>query len=344
MKGKSNKGESKYWCFTLNNWTEEEADKIEALREIDGISYIVAGYEIGAEGTPHIQGYVEFEKKKRMTAVKKILSDRCHMEMRRRPADRASNYCKKGDQDKNEWKELHEEGPNFGKNASFWEWGTISEPEQGARKDLRELCEGILSGDKSVDEICVSDPWMFHLYGRTLNKAEDLMMRKLFRTKMTQGIWLHGETGGGKSHAAFKDFHPDTHYVWPNDGKWWDSYKQQEVVIINDFRGEIPYNTLLQLLDKWPMNVARRNREPMPFLSKKIIITSSLPPHAVYNRRQEEDNIAQLLRRIEVIELQKCDRSTPPGNTKAGVADYENDEFMEEIRRKLELLTLGATR
>ena len=100
--------------------------------------------------------------------------------------------------------------------------------------------------------ILVEEPIKIHQYGRTLEKIDDLRMSKMFRTEMTDGIWLWGGTGTGKSHEAFSGYNPDTHYMWVNDKKWWDQYKQQDIVILNDFRGEIAYNELLQMIDKWP--------------------------------------------------------------------------------------------
>jgi len=117
---------------------------------------------------------------------------------------------------------------------------------------------------------------------------------------MTKGIWIYGPTGRGKSHEAFQGFSPSTHYLYTDDGGWWDGYVGQETVIINDFRGKIPYDYMLQLIDKWPFNVRRRNREPFPFTSKRVIITSSLSPEDVYHNREENDKIEQLLRRLEV--------------------------------------------
>lgn len=143
-------------------------------------------------------------------------------------------------------------------------------------------------------------------------------MRRKFRTEMTTCDWLYGPTGTGKSHAAFKDFTPDTHYVWKSDNGWQDGYAQQPTVIINDFRGEIPYNELLQMVDKWPYYVKRRGREPMPFTSKHIIITSSLPPDAIYHRRLEEDSLEQLNRRINLV---YCGGSSQ-GNTRL---DYNGE-------------------
>lgn len=185
----------------------------------------------------------------------------------------------------------------------FYENGTVA--KQGVRKDLLEAQDDIENG-KSVDDLCVEDPMLYHMYGRTLNKLEDIRMRKVWRTEMTKGIWYWGCTGSGKSRHAYCNesnmYSNETHYNLINDKGWWDGYAQQDTVIINDFRGWIPYDELLQLVDRYPYSVRRRGREPLPFVSKTVIITSALPPDKVYCNRAEGDSIAQLLRRFEVVE------------------------------------------
>lgn len=289
----------KYWCFTLNNYTKQEE---QALKNWIGPSYIVFGYEVGEEcGTPHLQGYVEFEKSIRREKISDFFP-RMSLFYRLGTSLRASNYCKKGKQEKDEWEKHHEEGPNWGLEAVFHEKGTISVSEQGKRTDLLAIRDEIVNG-RTVKDIAMEKPMVYHQYGRTLNFIEDIVLQRNSRTEMTQCKWYWGPTDVGKSHTAFENFSDETHYLWPNDGRWWDSYVQQETVIFNDFRGEIDYQTMLCLIDKWPYQVSRRGRSPMPFTSKFIIITSSLPPDRVYRRRLQEDAIEQLLRRIEVIHL-----------------------------------------
>jgi len=186
----------------------------------------------------------------------------------------------------------------------------LGEPaKQGERNDLKENVAAITRGELTAETLAVNAPGLYHQYGRTLDKVEDIYLRKQFRKEMPLAYWLWGPTGVGKSHAAMHDYNPETHYIWKDDKGWQDGYRQQHTVVVNDFRGHIAYNDLLQMIDKWPYFVSRRSREPMPFTSPRIIITSSLPPDDVYNRRNTEDKIGQLLRRITVIHM------TSPGQS-----------------------------
>lgn len=189
------------------------------------------------------------------------------------------------------------------KEGDYKEFG--KKPNQGARGDAEDLVNNILQEKVTVDEICIENPQAYHMLRRTLERAEDILLRTKYRTEMTTCDWIWGPTGVGKSHLAFQNYNPETHYIYRQDNGWWEGYKGQHTVIINDFRGEIRYNDLLQLIDKWPHHVRRRNREPVPFLTKHIIITSSLAPDQCYHNRLSEDRIEQLLRRINVIHLTK---------------------------------------
>ncbi len=59
---------AKRWCFTLNNYTEEEVSAIVLqFKEYCDIAFF--SYEVGDSGTPHLQGYVEFIVQRRPRAV-----------------------------------------------------------------------------------------------------------------------------------------------------------------------------------------------------------------------------------------------------------------------------------
>lgn len=84
--------QSKYWCFTLNNYNPV----YEIIYDSTTMDYLVYGREVGAQNTPHLQGYVEFKKVQRMTSVKRLLGeDRIHLEGRMGTCEEAIDYCKK---------------------------------------------------------------------------------------------------------------------------------------------------------------------------------------------------------------------------------------------------------
>lgn len=247
------------------------------------MTYLAYGEEVcPTTNRKHWQGFVYWKNPHTVRASSKLLN-KAHVEHCVGSLDDNEAYCSKE-----------------GKYTTFGK-----KPRQGERTDIIELVDKIKTGETTPDEICLENPMYYHMYGRTLEKAEDIAMRKKFRNFMTEGIWYVGETGVGKSHTAFENYTPETHYLYRSDNGWWEGYKQQEIVVINDFRGEIKYSELLQIIDKWPYFVKRRGREPVPFMSKKVIITSTLRPEEVYYNLHHKDGIDQLLRRIKVVELIK---------------------------------------
>lgn len=260
------------YCFTLNNYSEAE---VESVKNIE-CSYLVFGKEIGKSGTPHLQGFIHFINPRTITGLKRVKGlERAHLEVAVAPK-KAIKYCMK-------------DGDVFEKG----------EFKQGARNDLAKVYEEVKNG-KPVDEVAWDDPSSFECASKTLLKLEDIRLRKLRRSEMTEGIWVFGETGVGKSEWAFSQSE-GSQYIYPFDNEWWDSYKGEDCVIIDEFRGQLPYNVLLKMVDKHPNYfVRRRCREPMPFISKKVIITSSLPPWKVFKNLDSQDSLNQLYRRFKI--------------------------------------------
>lgn len=89
---------AKHWVFTLNNYTEDEYTSIRELFNSDLVEYIVVGRETGDSGTPHLQGYVCFRTRKRLSQVKNAVGQRVHAEKARGTPTQASDYCKKDGQ------------------------------------------------------------------------------------------------------------------------------------------------------------------------------------------------------------------------------------------------------
>lgn len=285
-------------CFTLNNYTDEEES---FLQNNEFFKYIIYGKEIGESGTPHLQGYVEFTTRIRFNTIHQW-NVRIHWEHRISTAENAATYCKKGEQSKEEWNIHHSNGPNFGKNAIIFEKGIRS--SQGKRNDLVTLKNEILSGKKTVEQIAEENTSAFHQYGRTLKELEIIRFKKNRRNTMTKGFWYFGKSGIGKSYDAFHNF--GTYYTWSktssrdNPFGFQCAYQQEPTVVINEFRGGLPYDCLLELVDEHPLTIPIKNKTALHFNSQNVVVTSALPPWEIYKNRHKEDSLDQFARRFVI--------------------------------------------
>lgn len=305
------------YAYSITWWDHEPI-----LFNPDTMKYLLYAPEICPETRkPHWQTYLVWRFQKTLGASLKNLNFKTHPSLHICKGSYESNlnYIK-GPYDK--------DGKSKPFNPDWKEFGQV--PSKGARTDLLEIKAAIMNDDLTVDEILLTKPDIYHQYGRTLFALEDAHLRSKHRTWMTKCTWYWGGTGAGKSHAAFEDYSEKTHYLWSHDtsNDWWDGYHGQPIVVMNDYRGELKYNKLLQLVDKWPMKVSRRGREPTQFLGTHIIITSSLHPRDVYNRRADEDSLAQLYRRCKVVKLEsKTENTAVKFLDENGDTD---DEYVEE--------------
>lgn len=198
-------GGSKHWCYTLNNYTEEEVEKI---KNVENTVYHVFGKEVGENGTPHLQGYIVFVNRKGLAGVKKALGTRSlHLEPKRGTCLEASTYCKK-DGDFVETGELPAEQSTKGGQANKQKWKSVIDAAR--RGDFAYIEE--------------QHPHAFLVYQRQLNALAqcDGTTRENCR-----GIWIYGPSGCGKTSAVY-DMCENPYLKSPRT-KWWDGYTNEKV-------------------------------------------------------------------------------------------------------------------
>lgn len=170
-----------------------------------------------------------------------------------------------------------------------------TEPAPGKRTDLQELTTALCKRQTTLKEILECYPYMYHLYGRTLKATEHQLCLAKVRTEPTVGIWYYGPTKTGKSSRCFEGYSSETHYQKNWDQPYWQNYKGQSITILDDYNHQISYQQLNHLCDKWPYHVPIDEERTVPFVSKKIIVTSVLHPSQLF------EDCTQLLRRFQVI-------------------------------------------
>lgn len=86
------------WTITLNNYTEEEYNKLIEAAQLTSQKWVV-GKEVGEKcKTPHLQGYIYVKNKISLKTLKKEFSGRAHFEVAKGTPEQNYAYCiKEGD-------------------------------------------------------------------------------------------------------------------------------------------------------------------------------------------------------------------------------------------------------
>nr|QJI53392.1 MAG: replication-associated protein [Circoviridae sp.] len=267
------------WCFTLNNPTDDDNQLVATALRPDEFHYAIVGREKGEQGTPHLQGYLHFKQKKRLSALKKILP-RAHFERARGSDHDNEAYCSK-------------EGDVM---------LTIGAPVGSNRANKRELdaaVAAVMSGS-DMKKVAREFPVTYVKHGRGLRDLS-LLVGSQPRDFKTEVIVLWGPPGCGKSRWANQQ---EGSKYYKMKGEWWDGYGGEEIVVIDDFYGWLPYCEMLRLCDRYPHKVPIKGAY-VEFTSKKIIITSNKPPEAWY---RDGCDASALFRRFTKVMWYNIDR------------------------------------
>lgn len=253
------------WCWTLNNYTEDDEAGIRAW---SGSTYTLYGRELGGTmGTPHLQGYTEFSTAMRLSAVRG-LHPRIHWEVRRGTQKQAEEYCKK--------------------DGDFCEIGR--KKEQGKRSDISALYGELEDG------ACMADILELRPNYQNIRIGEKyLSYREKGRTQDPIVWWCHGATGTGKTREAVKAF--PRAWLSSNTLRWWDGYDGHEAIIIDDFRRDFcTFHYLLRALDRYDFRVEYKGGS-RSLVARFITITCPYTARELWERQTDEE-IGQLERRI----------------------------------------------
>lgn len=215
----------------------------------------------------HLQVFVQFKKKKRISQLQKIC--RCTWILARSPKD-ANRYCQKEDT----------------RVAGPWSFGTFNPGRGGRRKsDVIEQAQHIVKLCKkrrSFKKITELYPSLVMRYHHGVDRImSEYQLQRDFETKL---IWLWGPSGAGKTTLARKLAKAyGSVFIKDSKTKWWDKYRQEDAVIIDEFKGGLLPTTINSLAcNSYPMRVERKGGH-YEFCSKVVIITSVKHPRWIYS-------------------------------------------------------------
>jgi len=261
--------ESTHWCFTVHGHQA-------MLYELpEDVQYIVYQEELPPSNALHIQGYVQFERKKRGSTVTNLVREwfdahpeaSVHSEAARGSDEENESYCTK--------EETRVDGGPYRYGVRIPHAG-----KKGGRSDLLAVQRKLDTGAtiKRIAQEHFSD---FAKYERAFRNYKRLMVEP---RNARPEIFVHiGPSGCGKTKHV-RESYPDAY--WHPGGKWWDDYDGESVVIFDEFYGhKLSFSQLLNVLDWGQIRIETKGSSAQ-LAATTFVFTSNQDPQDWYDKEK----------------------------------------------------------
>jgi len=294
----------------LNNPTEK-------LKPPQHLKTLLYAPEIGSSGTQHFQGYIELATPQALSFLKAWLPG-AHFEPRRGTQWEAAIYCLKNfticetdtsSQENSSDSIDSSTSISFGRPQPDIEVCGVTTPIilgfEGSWQDYLEsikpkkqkesvserlkTVKAMLDAGQTDVNIATADFELWVKYHKSFSAYKALIAPK--RNHDMELVILVGPTGCGKSRYCLERY-PDAY--WKQRSQWWDGYERHDTVVIDEYYGWLPYDLLLRVADRYPMQVEVKGGQ-VNFTAKTICITSNIPPKMWY---KNITNLGALYRRV----------------------------------------------
>lgn len=304
--------QSRSWFIVAPNILENgiadvKTDEIKAMDYEAVCNYVISKWCINdnriscaclycqsAEGMKHLHIVCESKTPVKFSTVKNTFGDKVHLEETKGNKQQVLDYINKRGS-------FEEKGEIILAKAEIGEL----KGKQGHRSDLEKAKEMIEDG-KRPREILMNDVNMFKYCSyieRMYYMYKDANTQPVREIKV---ILCNGESGSGKTYASYvnqiEERGEDEVYKVSDYKNGFDKYNGESVLILDEFRGALPYHTLLSLLDCYKADVPARYANKGA-LWDTVFISTVLPVEKIYKKMVDKDDeifdsISQLLRRI----------------------------------------------
>lgn len=285
--------------------------------------YYCFSLEVGKQGeTPHLHIYFQFENARVGNTIKGVFPT-SHIDYCGGSNTSIKDYVFKTGKkwEGSEKEETRIDGVQY-ENSELPE-----EKGQGSRSDLDTIKELIDSG-KTPREILELNPNNY-FYEKFI--GEMYYNKRCAETPIKRDVHvvIHtGVAGSGKSHILTTLDEKKLFVGADYSSALFDNYEGQEILFLDEFRGQIPYNQLLIILDGYKMPVHARYYNKYS-LWDNVHITSVIPFEEWYCNDNIRDTFEQLKRRVEYIAyhyMTDCDNNFIPDKM-AYLKDHDKSQI-----------------
>lgn len=302
MKSETKDRQSRKYNITLNNPLEmipsmtHEQIKQE-IGKLGSVVYWCMGDEIGlAEKTPHTHIYLYSDSPIRFSTIKNRFP-KGHIESAYGTSKENRTYIlKAGKWGKTTKKETSIQG-------SFEEYGEMPSKETMSAKGELQFIYDMIENGFSTAEILKVFPQAIR-YLEKIDRARQILIEDEYKNMWREltVIYIFGKTETGKTRSVMEKYGYSnvfriTDYTHP-----FDNYKNQGVIIFEEFRSSLRIQDMLNYLDGYPCELtARYNNKIACYLA--VYIISNIPLEQQYTNIQIESpsTWSAFLRRIHKI-------------------------------------------
>lgn len=265
---------AKNWVFTWYahdipaTWEGETLDgrftkMTDVMAGAEDIGYFFAGRETcPTTGAKHLQGFAHFEKKKRLTQLKKIWGG-IHWEPAREGFEENWVYCTKEDKEPFTFGDLPTFANNGIRERNRWDDAYQMAKEGNFDEMPKDILLRCYNSCKAVHRDFQEKPGNLEHYN-----AE----------------WIYGESGSGKSTLA-REENPDS---YPKEcNKWWCGYQGQTTALVEDIDPECAQRLARYIkvwCDKFPFCAEVKGASSL-IRPEKIVFTSQYTIEECFNER-----------------------------------------------------------
>lgn len=332
---------TKRWAFTVHNYqTVDVPNSIDELYE-----YLIFGEEETKEGGPHLQGYVVWKERKRISQIKKLLDTSewqgAHWEAARGTSADNYKYCTKGGtyhefgtQPEKDGSELHAQSVDW---AQVWDLAS-----QGGAAAVRGV----------YPEAAVRQFGQLEAIRAAALNAQ--LKPDLSTLSRVCGVWVYGKPGTGKT--TLVDFVTNIENIFfrkwndANNGHTWGTYKNEAVVLYDDVDPSLgtyswARNDMKQVAHQTRFTIAGKWEKARMIRPKLVIVTSQYKISEVFQDQETRDALDRRFAMISVSPERKYTfvSHKPDGEDLRTVHEASTREEMASFLRARYLETVAET-
>ncbi len=257
--------ESKNWCctdFELLDWGKIFDEKAGIIR------YMAWGDETCPKTKKkHMQVWLQLNNKKTLGGVKRLLgSKKIHLEACRGDEYDNDVYCKK-------------EG-NYQSKGKF--------VTQGQRTDLEGI-KGMIDKGTSMKAVADSNFEAYCKYNRTFEKYEQMVIQEKTKDfRHVEVTVIKGPTGSNKTRTAVESSPNDYYKIQGDELQWFDGYKQEKTLVIDEYDNQVNLTKLLGILDGYQLRLPVKGGFTYANWTKIYITTNLETLHANAKKEHQE--------------------------------------------------------